>query len=146
MTASWAGALAAIPNASLVIVLDLDLDDAEAATISAAHTLVHLAAVPDARLASADLVLPVATMAEEQGVYVNRDGRAQRFLPARPAPGMARTAWWIASQAWQRGGAGRTAPATAAEAFAALDAFGGLSYRDLGLVGRPLRAPAGAVS
>ncbi|MGH7524883.1 MAG: 2Fe-2S iron-sulfur cluster-binding protein [Gemmatimonadales bacterium] len=146
MTASWAAALAAAPQAGLVIALDAELDDAEAASVRSVRHLVHLAAVPDARLNSAELVLPIATMAEEQGVYVNRDGRAQRFLPARPAPGMARAAWWIASQAWQRGGAGRSAPATAAEAFAALEAFGGLSYRDLGFVGRSIRAVAGATS
>jgi predicted molibdopterin-dependent oxidoreductase YjgC len=97
---------------------------------------VHLASVPDPRLHGADLVLPIATMAEEQGVYVNRDRRAQRYLPARSAPGMARSAWWVAAQGWARGAANRSAPATASEAFGALQPFAGLTYRDLGLTGR----------
>ncbi len=77
-------------------------------------------------------------MTEEQGVYVNRDHRAQRYLPARNAPAMARPAWWVASRVWQHAGAGRTVPATTSEAFAALPAFGGLTHRDLGYGGRVL--------
>jgi NADH-quinone oxidoreductase subunit G len=74
-------------------------------------------------------------MAEEQGVYVNRDGRAQRYLPARTPPGMARPGWWVAAQAWSRVAEGRRAPDSAAEAFAALAPFDGLSYSALGLTG-----------
>ena len=86
-------------------------------------------------------------MAEEQGVYVNRDRRAQRFLPARSAPGMARPAWWVAAQGWARGGDNRSAPSTASEAFGALAPFAGLDYRDLGLTGRAIDAAvAGAVA
>jgi hypothetical protein len=86
-------------------------------------------------------------MAEEQGVYVNRDHRAQRYLPAKSAPGMARSAWWIAAQAWARGEAGRSAPGTASDALAGLAPFAGLSYRDLGLAGRVIGGVvAGAVA
>ena len=79
-------------------------------------------------------------MAEEQGVFVNRDRRAQRFLAAKSAPGMARPAWWVASQAWALGAEGRNAPATASEAFGMLAPFEGLHHRDLGLTGRLLTA------
>ena len=89
----------------------------------------------DTRFRTAALLLPITTMAEEQGVYVNRDGRAQRYLPARTPPGMARPGWWVAAAAWSRLGGDRTPPATAAEAFAALPAFDGLNYATLGLTG-----------
>ena len=32
------------------------------------------------------------------GAFVNRDGRIQRFWPAKAAPGMARPAWWVAGE------------------------------------------------
>jgi NADH-quinone oxidoreductase subunit G len=141
MTSRWADAIAALNGASLVIVLDTELDDDEVQALNRSARVVHFATVPDPRLETAELVLPIATMAEEQGVYLNRDGRAQRFLPARSAPGMARSAWWISAQGWARGAPGRAAPSTASEAFGALGPFAGLSYRDLGLTGRVIGTP-----
>jgi NADH-quinone oxidoreductase subunit G len=145
MTAEWTAAVAAAGRASLVILLDAELDDVEAAALSGARQVVHFATVADPRLTSLVAVLPITTMVEEQGVYVNRDGRAQRYLPARPAPGMARPAWRAAAEAWALGEPGRVAPGTAEEAFAALEPFAGLSYRELGLTGRVVAAaPAGS--
>ncbi len=145
VSSDWSAAIAALKGAALAIVLDVELDDSEVAALSGAAHLVVLATVADPRLQHADLVLPITTMAEEQGVYVNRDQRAQRFLPARSAPGMARPAWWVASHGWARGGADRVAPGTASEAFGQLAPFAGMTYRDLGLTGRVLAAaPTGA--
>jgi NADH-quinone oxidoreductase subunit G len=137
----WNAALAGARDAALVVLLEVELTDAELESLSGAKHIVCFASVDDARMQHAALVLPVPTMAEEQGVFVNRDGRAQRYLPARPAPGMSRPAWWIASQAWARGGE-RNAPATASEAFGQLTPFAGLSYRDLGLTGRVIAGAA----
>jgi predicted molibdopterin-dependent oxidoreductase YjgC len=98
--------------------------------------------VEDERLEDAELVLPVTTMAEENGTYVNRDGRVQRFQQVRGGPGIARPAWWVAAEAWAKVAPGRDVPATAAEAFAALaediPALAGLRYETLGLTGRSL--------
>ena len=146
LSADWPSAIAALKGASLAIVLDVELDDPEVAALAGASHVIVFASVADPRLATADLVLPITTMAEEQGVYVNRDQRAQRFLPARSAPGMSRPAWWVASAAWVRAGPDRSAPNTASEAFGSLAPFAGLTYRDLGLTGRVLAAaPAGAM-
>jgi predicted molibdopterin-dependent oxidoreductase YjgC len=112
---------------------------------------VVLGTVPSERLRNAELVLPVTTMAEENGTYVNRDGRAQRYEQARAQPGMARPAWWIAGEVLAGPGPDADAPATAAQAFALLGrtwaTFAGLSYADLGFTGRVLAAaaPAGSV-
>jgi len=50
---------------------------------------------PDAACRAADVVLPIANVAEEDGTFVNRDGREQRYFQAKPAPGMARPAAWV---------------------------------------------------
>ena len=142
----WDRAIAALAGAAAAIVVDVELDDAEAAALSGAGVTVHLATVPDQRFGNAALLLPITTVAEEQGVFVNRDGRAQRYLPARGAPGQARPAWWVAASTWARLAEDRVAPATAAEAFAALGAFDGLGYGDLGLVGRVIAGAASGVA
>jgi NADH-quinone oxidoreductase subunit G len=142
----WEDALRAVDATGLVIVLDAELDDAEAERVSGAGALVVMHTVDDERLKTAALVLPTTSMAEENGSYVNRDGRVQRFTGARAAPGMARPAWWIAAEAWALGGSGRQAPGAAADAFARLSetvpALGGLTYRDLGHTGRVLETAA----
>jgi hypothetical protein len=149
---AWADAIARLEGASLALVLDAELDDAEAAALARAGAAVILHTVDDDRLKAADLLLPVTTMAEENGTYVNRDGRAQRFTQAKASPGMARPAWWVLGEAWARVSPGRDAPATPAEAFADLSSvmpeLDGLTYADLGWTGRVLRTalshPAGA--
>lgn len=42
---------------------------------------------------AAQVVLPLATHAEEEGTFVNFEGRAQRFMPAYPAKGASLPAW-----------------------------------------------------
>jgi NADH-quinone oxidoreductase subunit G len=139
--AEWEVALNAVTAAALVLVVDPALDDSAAATVaSAAGVVVHLATVPDPRLGSPELVLPVTSMVEEQGSFVNRDGRLQRYLPARTPPGMARPAWWVAASAWALGEPTRAVPATASEALGSLPELGGLSHRDLGFTGRVVDA------
>ena len=81
-------------------------------------------------------------MAEENGTYVNRDRRVQRYQQARAQPGMARPAWWVAGEVLAGPGPSADAPSTAAEAFALLGerwpVFAGLTYADLGFTGRVL--------
>src|SRR5207249_3275959 len=92
----------------------------------------------------AQVVFPIASVAEEEGTFVNRDGRVQRYFQAKPTPGMARPAWWVFSEllAILGNGDGTEARvATAAAAFdrlaSSVDAFRGLSYTHLGLAGVP---------
>jgi NADH-quinone oxidoreductase subunit G len=144
----WDAAIRAASQASLVVVLDAELTDAEAATVSGAGAVMILGTLEGMVLKGAEVVLPVTTVAEENGVFVNRDLRAQRYLQARTAPGMARPAWRLAAEIAELAGQGR-APATAAEAFAAVGteapALAGLTYAELGLTGQVARgAAAGA--
>ena len=91
--------------------------------------------------AGADVVLPIANVVEEEGTFVNCDGRVQRYFPAKSPPGMARPAWWVLSELLAELGRGEHL-GSAAEAFdllaSSVDAFGGLSYAELGLVGKRL--------
>jgi hypothetical protein len=141
---SWQDAIARVEGAALVVLLDAELDDAEAARLANATQVVGLQSVDDDRLKGATMLLPVSTMPEENGTYVNRDQRVQRFTEAKAAPGMARPAWWIAAQAWAESHPGEAAPLTSADAFARLSetipALNGLRYGDLGLTGRVLES------
>jgi predicted molibdopterin-dependent oxidoreductase YjgC len=99
-------------------------------------------------LRNAELILPVTTMAEENGTYVNRDRRIQRYTQAKSPPGMARPAWWVAGEVLAGPGPSAAAPSTAAEAFELLgerwSVFASTSYEDIGFTGRVLTEPVGA--
>jgi NADH-quinone oxidoreductase subunit G len=148
-TTPWSEALRAASTASVVIVLDVDLGaDETAALAGAAGLVVVLGTVAHDALARADLVLPVTTMAEENGTYVNRDRRIQRFHQARSQPGMARPAWWIAGEVLAGPGPDAEAPSTAEDAFRLLGErwplFAHTSYSEIGFIGRVL--PAGSMA
>jgi NADH-quinone oxidoreductase subunit G len=138
-TADWSGTVEAAAGAALVFLLDAELSETEWRRVREAAQIVALATVDDERLAGAALVLPVTTVAEENGTFVNRDGRVQRYHQAKAAPGMARPGWWVAGSAWERqsGGSG---PETAEQAFARLGetipVLAGLTYATVGLIGQ----------
>ena len=145
----WSRALEAIRTSALVLVLDADLGpEDETALATAPGLVIRLATVmPETR--NAELILPVTTMAEENGTYVNRDRRIQRYQQAKAQPGMARPAWWVAGEVMAGPGPDASAPATASEAFAMLGdrwpVFAGLTHDALGFTGRVLaEATAGA--
>ncbi len=136
-------ASAALARAALVIVVDADLSSDDVARLAATSAVVvWMGTVTTEAQKHAHLVLPLTTMAEENGTFVNRDGRVQLFQQARGAPGMARPAWWVAGEVLAGPGPDSDAPATGAEAFAALGqfypAFAGLTHGDLGYTGRIL--------
>jgi predicted molibdopterin-dependent oxidoreductase YjgC len=145
----WTRALEAAASADLVVVLDVQLTEAEAGLVAGAAAVVVLGTLQAQELAAAQLVLPVTNVAEENGTFVNRDLRVQRYQQARTAPGMARPAWWVAAQA---AASHTSAPSTSAEAFSAvaamIPALAGMSYAELGLTGGVARAsvpaPVGA--
>ena len=99
---------------------------------------------------SATVVLPVTNLTEEEGTFTNVQGRVQRYLQARAAPGMARPAWWAIGDLLEVMG-DRTGFFLASEVFAsfasALPELAGMSYESLGLRGARLeeiREPAEA--
>jgi hypothetical protein len=141
----YASALAAVERAAVALVLD----DPQV-PVRPAGALIYLGTVlPDdagAVVRSADVVLPITTFAEEDGTFVNRDGRVQRYWQAKPAPGMAQPAWWVLSELLAQLGRGAHL-ATAAEAFDQMarevEGFRGLSYAALGFGGQVVPPSAG---
>src|SRR5439155_392258 len=98
---------------------------------------------------NAEVVLPIANVAEEDGSFVNRDGRVQRYFQAKPAPGMARPAWWVLAELL--GALENSAPLTGPAAVfdrlaqsAGGGPFAGLGYASLGLLGKQLTTAVGA--
>jgi NADH-quinone oxidoreductase subunit G len=147
----WNAAVRVATSAQLVVLLDVALTDAEVSLIGGAGAVVVLGTLEPQALPMAQLVLPVTTVVEETGTFLNRDHRVQRYHQGRSGPGMARPAWWVLT-ATGRALPGATQPATAAEAFAAvaatIPAMAGLTYGDLGGTGRVVQTsfavPAGA--
>ena len=123
----------------------LTLDEAEV-PVQAAGALVYAGTVLPEHARQAEVVLPLANVAEEDGTFVNRDGRVQRYLQAKPTPGMARPAWWALGELVAEL-EGAPHPGSAEAVFemlaGAVDAFAGLSHGALGLNGRNVRAGAG---
>ena len=127
--------------ASIVLVLDDALDGLDPAVLDRVPHLVFIGtALPEAgRVASA--VLPTTNVAEEDGSFVNRDGRVQRYLQAKSGPGMARPAWWVLGELLReldRGDSPTSADDVFARMASTVEAFGGLTYRTLGTRGAPL--------
>jgi NADH-quinone oxidoreductase subunit G len=137
-------ALARAEKAALVVLLNLELPEGEAARLAGHANLVVIGTVASELERQAQVVLPMTNMAEENGTYVNRDLRVQRYSQARTPPGMARPAWWIAAEAMSLISPAYRGPATVAEAFDmvadSVPGFGGLRFADLGLTGRKAAA------
>src|SRR5258707_4844441 len=94
-TRDYAQALATAKSAAVVLVLD-EPDCA----VETDGALIYVGSVlgEDAACRRADVILPIANVAEEEGTFVNRDGREQRYFQAKPAPGMAQPAAWVLAQ------------------------------------------------
>src|SRR5438132_976792 len=134
--------LAAAESAAIVLVLDEpDIP------VRTAGTLIYVGTVLPEQARDADVVLPIANVAEEDGSFVNRDGRVQRYAQAKPAPGMARPGWWVFSELGAALGRGEPG-GSAAEAFErvaqAVEPLRGLAYEQLGFAGKRAAVPVPA--
>ena len=89
----WAGTVATLRSAGLVLVLDESLDGIEAPP--AGVPFVYIGTVLPEAARGASVVLPCANVAEEEGTFVNVNGLRQPYLQAKTPPGMARPAAWI---------------------------------------------------
>jgi hypothetical protein len=147
-TDDWDAAVEAARSASVVVVLDAELSEGEASAVaSSSGKVIAFSTLTADWHERAAVVLPVTTMVEESGVYVNRDQRAQRFQQAKAPPAMARPAWWAAGEILSGQGPDADAPASAAEAFALVArdvaSLDGLTHEALGWNGRSLKSGAG---
>ena len=134
-------AVLAVARKAAVVFL---LDEAEV-PVETAGALIYAGTVLPEHARNAEVVLPLTNVAEEDGTFVNRDGRVQRYFQAKPAPGMARPAWWVLGEMVAEL-EGAAHPASADAVFdtlaSAVHAFAGLSYASIGVTGR--KAQTGA--
>jgi NADH-quinone oxidoreductase subunit G len=98
-TDTFADALGQAEKAALVVLLNLELTEAEAARLANHANLVVIGTVATELERHAQVVLPMTNMAEENGTFVNRDLRVQRYAQAKAPLGMARPEWGIAAEA-----------------------------------------------
>ena len=110
---------------------------------AAASLYVYFGTFDSPAARNADFTLPMTTFAEEDGTFVNAQGRVQRFWQGLRPPGSARPAWLVLGALVAALEGGET-PASAADAFAVLAgdnaAFGGLSYDAVGTAGAVLES------
>jgi NADH-quinone oxidoreductase subunit G len=89
----------------------------------------------------ADVLLPIATFAETDGTFVNRNGHVQRIRQAFAPPAGAKPGWQVISElcaAVAGSEVSLDASAVFTELAAAVPSFRPLSYRSIGELGAPL--------
>jgi NADH-quinone oxidoreductase subunit G len=129
--------LAGLASGDVLIVADEELAGRNV-TLPAGVSVIVIGTTHPTWAASADVVLPIANMAEEEGTFTNIRGRVQRYTQAKAAPGLSRPSWYVVGDLLAAMGDGQGFY-YAADAFAAVAAgnpsFAGLSYESLGLRG-----------
>jgi NADH-quinone oxidoreductase subunit G len=138
--------LAGLRGGDALLFVDADPSVLDMGDLTRAAAVVVIGTTLPDVLRTADAVLPIANMVEEEGTFTNLRGRVQRFLQARAAPGMARPSWWVLGDLLARMGE----PGNyflASDVFAALASarseFANMSYDTIGLRGLPVLAAAG---
>jgi NADH-quinone oxidoreductase subunit G len=137
--------LAGLRGGDALLVVDADSHALDVSELARAASVVVIGTALPEILRGADAVLPIANMVEEEGTFTNVQGRVQRFLQARAAPGMARPSWWVLGDLLAKVGE-PTGYLLASDVFAALanarSEFGGMTYDTLGLRGIPMASHA----
>ena len=133
--------LAKLSDGDVLVIADDDLDGITAEELGrAAQVIVIGTTLPEAARDAA-VLLPVTNFAEEEGTFTNLRGRVQRFMQAKPAPGLARPSWLVLGDLLGALGEqdGFYLPS---DVFARMaeshPAFSGLSYESLGMRGLPV--------
>ena len=131
--------LANLGAGDVLVVADEDLAQLDAADAAKAGAVIVVGTtLPAWARHAANVVLPIANCAEEEGTFTNLRGRVQRFLQAKAAPGVARPSYFVLGDLLAAAGEG-SGFWTAGQAFDALaasvPAFAGLTYDSLGLRG-----------
>ena len=106
----------------------------------AAQVIVIGTTLPEAAKDAA-VLLPITNVAEEEGTFTNLRGRVQRFMQAKPAPGLARPSWLVLGDLLGALGKqdGFYLPSDVFTRIAETHpAFSGLSYDTLGMRGLPV--------
>ena len=127
-----------VGSGDVLLVVGDDLGGIDVASIARAGTVIIIGSMLPAAASGAAVVLPIGTVAEEEGTFTNIRGRVQRFMQAKAAPGLTRPSWYVLSELLGALGQGE-GYALPSQAFSALAAaepeFAGLSYESIGMKG-----------
>ena len=129
----------------VLLVLGDELADQGEDFGSGAGLYVYLGTFDSPAARNADFVLPITTFAEEEGSFVNAQGRVQRFWQGLQAPGSARPAWLVLgalAAALTGGNTPGGATDVLSQLAAAHPAFAGLTYDEIGTSGAVLQTEA----
>ena len=122
----------------MLVVADEELAGVDASAIGSPRAIIVIGTTLPSWASGAAVVLPIANFTEEEGTFTNVDGRVQRFMQAKAAPGYARPSFAVIGDLLALLGES-TGYMLASDAFAAIAAseapFSGLSYETLGLRG-----------
>jgi len=131
-------AVNAAAGASVVLLLGEGLDDVPSEKLAGSGAIIYVGTTMTEAARAATVVLPATNVAEEDGSFVNRDYRVQRYFQAKSGPGMARPAWWILGEILSEMGEGHRLD-DAAAAFQLVGkneaAFSDLTYEEVGYNG-----------
>ena len=127
----------------VLVVLGDELSDQDESFGANASLFVYLGTFDSPGARNADFVLPITTFAEEEGTFVNAQGRVQRFRQGLRGPGTAQPAWMVLGTL-VAALTGDDRPVSAAQAFARIAgehaAFAGLTWEGIGSAGAALEA------
>jgi NADH-quinone oxidoreductase subunit G len=133
-------------HTGVLVVVGDPLEDQDEDFGSQAELFVYLGSYEAKAASNAHFVLPINTFTEQEGSFTSHQGRVQRFWPGVRTPGAARPGWLILG-ALLAELTQTEAPASADEAFArvasAVQAFGGITYREMGTRGAQAGTSAG---
>ena len=135
------GPLVGLGDGDVLVVADDDLEGVSPDELTrAAQVIVIGTTLPDAAREAA-VLLPITNFAEEEGSFTNLRGRVQRFMQAKPAPGLARPSWLVLGDLLGALGE-QDSFYLPSDVFARIadshPAFSGLSYESLGMRGLPV--------
>ena len=132
------GPLAGVKQGDVVVLADVEPGVESRALLARASAVIVVGTVMPRDITHITAILPIANFAEEDGTFTNLRGRAQRFLQAKQAPGLARPSWYVLADLLNAIGekAEYFAASAVFDAMAAAEtAFGGMSYDSLALRG-----------
>lgn len=140
--------LAGLKDGDVLVLADEEMAGLDLAKAAKASAIIVIGTALPHGIATPQVVLPIANVAEEEGTFTNLRGRVQRFLQAKAAPGLARPSWFALADLNNAIGVKGDyfLPGAVFAALAQAEpAFAGLSYETLGLYGAPVSgASAGA--
>jgi NADH-quinone oxidoreductase subunit G len=125
-------------SGDVLVVADEELAGLDSSAIGSPKAIIVIGTTLPSWASAAAVVLPIANFTEEEGTFTNVDGRVQRFMQAKTAPGYARPSFAVLGDLLGLLGES-TGYMLASEAFAAIASseapFHGLAWDALGLRG-----------